>query len=1075
MNIKKYITSFVFALIFVLGLAFSPTDASAAIVDLSGHAWSGNVGWISFNCADTNSCATSNYKVTWNDVTGALSGYAWNDNIGWINFDSSLSSCPNGNTIATCAPGVVTVSGVSRLKGYARAIGGNGVANTWVANDTWSGFIDLSGVSVRAVSNPPTPRPISGYAWGSDIIGWIDMSGVQLAAAPNAAVMNISLSANREVVSESSNQIVLSFSHSVNSTLTIAPTSCIASKTVNGVSQPAQAGWGGSIALRTSGGIYNFYPTVGLSDAVYSVVCSNGANVKTASVQIKVAPSVVFNADKNNVSYVVSPSVLPNPVNINSLNAVRFSWSTRNATSCNISNTGGNSNASGSLWSGPASPNVSSGTRDLYVGQYSNTYSMTCVNANNGLSTTVSQPVKVWNFMDDILPNPASVSFPSPNASNINFYTHKRNGTYDTNGIGNVGPAVPTSSVRMNNPTTTREFYQSFIAHETGPLQQIHLYYTANTVGYKPYDLLIRIHSDNNGTPSFSPISASNANNPVFPNPGFVWPANAHTTYNWGSVNISGINVEKGKRYWIKFTAPPSQWNHLDLASTSGGDLRTGNRTSSYSPASSLYYKIFINSTNPNQFSGNLVACNASKTVNGVVQPAGDGWVAPVMSEDNNPNGGLAFYNKTFSVGNRTAVYKVDCFNRLLPVETKSSTAVIPVSSSVNSVAITSFTASPASFSASSGNTTLSWTSTPAGNSCSLNRATPLPQVSLGNNLPASSSVPGVPVSSNSNYTITCTDGINFASRSLSVNVGVVPAPAINSFQASPNPVSTANRNSNLSWTVSNVNAGCDLYSSPSPLTASQPVWSKVGGANAPRRTALNLGVSVPTADTVQSYMLQCFNTAGDSDTRVLQLNVTPPMPSVVINNFNANPLRVLRGTGITNLSWNVSHATSCTASKSGGASGQPWSGVVNNSSVNVPNRVGNSDATYTLSCSNPDSVTPVSRSVTVEAVAATSLYDVELDFSAVPSNVSSSENNTELRWVVRYANSCTASKIAGDPDSVWSGTVASSDGSHSRQVSVGATDSTYRLVCTNNISSEDREITVSVDPLTKKIRVIER
>jgi hypothetical protein len=53
--------------------------------ELLGYAWSENLGWISLNCQNDNSCGTSNFGVR-NNSEGNLSGYAWGENIGWINF-----------------------------------------------------------------------------------------------------------------------------------------------------------------------------------------------------------------------------------------------------------------------------------------------------------------------------------------------------------------------------------------------------------------------------------------------------------------------------------------------------------------------------------------------------------------------------------------------------------------------------------------------------------------------------------------------------------------------------------------------------------------------------------------------------------------------------------------------------------------------------------------------------------------------------------------------------------------------------------------------------------------------------
>lgn len=52
---------------------------------ISGWMWGAATGWISFTCENTNSCASSDYKVTI-DREGYLSGYAWGPQAGWVNF-----------------------------------------------------------------------------------------------------------------------------------------------------------------------------------------------------------------------------------------------------------------------------------------------------------------------------------------------------------------------------------------------------------------------------------------------------------------------------------------------------------------------------------------------------------------------------------------------------------------------------------------------------------------------------------------------------------------------------------------------------------------------------------------------------------------------------------------------------------------------------------------------------------------------------------------------------------------------------------------------------------------------------
>lgn len=74
-------------------------DASG---NLSGWAWSDEIGWISMNCSDLGICGTSNYGVSI-DSSGDFSGWAWNDVVGWISFNctNSGTSCPPNYKVKT--------------------------------------------------------------------------------------------------------------------------------------------------------------------------------------------------------------------------------------------------------------------------------------------------------------------------------------------------------------------------------------------------------------------------------------------------------------------------------------------------------------------------------------------------------------------------------------------------------------------------------------------------------------------------------------------------------------------------------------------------------------------------------------------------------------------------------------------------------------------------------------------------------------------------------------------------------------------------------------------------------------
>ena len=145
----------IFALVFFL----SPFVVSASTMDnMSGWAWSSNIGWVSFNCTNDNSCATSNYGVNKN-IDNTLTGYAWSSNIGWIKF-GGLDGFP-GST------GNAKIDG-NKMVGWVKALSASG---------GWDGWISLSGTTYGVTMSGHT---FSGYAWGSDVLGWLDFSQVTI-------------------------------------------------------------------------------------------------------------------------------------------------------------------------------------------------------------------------------------------------------------------------------------------------------------------------------------------------------------------------------------------------------------------------------------------------------------------------------------------------------------------------------------------------------------------------------------------------------------------------------------------------------------------------------------------------------------------------------------------------------------------------------------------------------------------------------------------------------------------------------------------------------------------------------
>jgi len=152
------------ALLFLVApTAQAQTFGSGDSVTLQGYAWSQNIGWISMN--------GPNYEVEINGgSTKAVTGFAWSANVGWIQF-GGLSGFPSGGIYA----GNARVAGTDsnwNLEGWARAL---------AYGDGWDGWISLSGASPAyevSFTNTGQVPSASSYAWGDDVIGWVDFDDV---------------------------------------------------------------------------------------------------------------------------------------------------------------------------------------------------------------------------------------------------------------------------------------------------------------------------------------------------------------------------------------------------------------------------------------------------------------------------------------------------------------------------------------------------------------------------------------------------------------------------------------------------------------------------------------------------------------------------------------------------------------------------------------------------------------------------------------------------------------------------------------------------------------------------------
>ncbi len=149
-------------LFFVVFFGYGLAQAELA----RGYGWSETIGWIKFS--------GPNYGVVIDGVSSELSGYAWSENIGWIKF-GDLSGFPGAPSHSARLD-----STTGKITGWARACAGaededNCSGGPHANAGGWDGWIKFSGAlfSTEKVNDPLAGCSFSGWAWGSDVVGWI--------------------------------------------------------------------------------------------------------------------------------------------------------------------------------------------------------------------------------------------------------------------------------------------------------------------------------------------------------------------------------------------------------------------------------------------------------------------------------------------------------------------------------------------------------------------------------------------------------------------------------------------------------------------------------------------------------------------------------------------------------------------------------------------------------------------------------------------------------------------------------------------------------------------------------------
>ena len=156
---------------------------------LSGYAWSTNIGWIRMsNCSSATDCAGQSYgvSVASSGANRPMTGYAWSSNIGWISFNpSAVKGCPMEPCQASINWNDGTVSGWARACSvFANTDCTYGSLKDDSARGGWDGFISLNGPlkdnsSKFGVFFNTSTNTFTGQGWGSDVVGWVDFTGVK--------------------------------------------------------------------------------------------------------------------------------------------------------------------------------------------------------------------------------------------------------------------------------------------------------------------------------------------------------------------------------------------------------------------------------------------------------------------------------------------------------------------------------------------------------------------------------------------------------------------------------------------------------------------------------------------------------------------------------------------------------------------------------------------------------------------------------------------------------------------------------------------------------------------------------
>lgn len=170
MKIFKKIKLFLLVIFLIVGVFIFERIKADSADNVSGYAWSENIGWISFN--NISGGGATDYGVNINPTTGIFSGYAWSENIGWISFNRADTGVPPGPPYNGSETYIAKLDlGTKQVSGWARALSFGG---------GWDGWIKLRGIaqdgSPYGISWNSGTEEFEGWAWSDMVIGWISFN-----------------------------------------------------------------------------------------------------------------------------------------------------------------------------------------------------------------------------------------------------------------------------------------------------------------------------------------------------------------------------------------------------------------------------------------------------------------------------------------------------------------------------------------------------------------------------------------------------------------------------------------------------------------------------------------------------------------------------------------------------------------------------------------------------------------------------------------------------------------------------------------------------------------------------------